>query len=105
MFDEGEVHLKAYGGMTLGPGTRTLGLKSVRYRRKDDSTWHEVRPLGNRPLRLKVVASGDVMRGTFHQEFYWIEQPYEILDTNRIVAYSYPSQRDIGKKRPSLEEE
>jgi hypothetical protein len=56
----------------------------------------EVRPKESQTLRLKFE------REKNGRKHFWIDQPYEILDKDLVVVYSYPILEDIGQKRTPI---
>ncbi len=59
---------------------------------------YEIRPVGGPKIKLKAIAGKQVgYVQTF--DYFWIDQPYEIVNHEYVVVYSYPKQDAIGQKR------
>jgi hypothetical protein len=68
----------------------------------EEMTYH-IRPKGADMLRLKVKTSGNALKGDFRIEVLWVEQPYEVLDSDLRVIHSHPLAEGLGEQRLPIE--
>lgn len=69
---------------------------------KPDRIDYEVRPKATGHLTLNAVMQANPLGGKQVEAYVWRDQPYEILDSNLRVVYSYPNPDELGVQRDPL---
>jgi hypothetical protein len=89
-----EIDPSARRGLARTPGFQ-IGMGT-------DRIDFEIRPKGKDELELDAIITDARYVGVMVQFYLWKDQPYEILDADLKVVYSYPDVKDLGTRRAPL---